>query len=89
MTDNDAEHLMDDFVDQHKRLGPAVATIIADYAATLEQRKVTSPATPTELARLFDEELPEQGIPIEAILEKFTNDVLPHAMQVPSPRYFG
>lgn len=89
MTDNDAEHLMDDFVDQHKRLGPAVATIIADYAATLEQRKVTSPATPTELARLFAEDLPEQGTPIEQILEKFTNDILPHAMQVPSPRYFG
>ena len=89
MTGYQAEQLMDDFVEQHKRLGPAVAAIIADYAATLDQRKVTSPATPGDLGRLFDETLPEHGIAIEEILNAFTSHVLPHAMQVASPRYFG
>lgn len=89
MTEDAAEQLMDDFVEQHKRLGPAVAAIIAEHAATLDDRRVTSPATPSDLARLFDEPLPEQGITIEEILARFTTDVLPHAMQVPSPRYYG
>jgi aromatic-L-amino-acid decarboxylase len=89
MTGYQAEQLMDDFVEQHKRLGPAVAAIITDYAATLDQRKVTSPATPGDLGRLFDETLPEHGIAIEEILNAFTSHVLPHAMQVASPRYFG
>jgi aromatic-L-amino-acid decarboxylase len=80
---------MDDFVEQHKQLGPAVAAIIADHAATLDERSVTSPATPTDLAQLFDEPLPEQGITIKQILTRFTTDVLPHAMQVASPRYYG
>jgi glutamate/tyrosine decarboxylase-like PLP-dependent enzyme len=89
MTGYDAEQLMDDFVQQHQRLGPAVAAIIAEYAATLDERKVTSAATPADLARLFDEDLPERGISIDEILATFTSDVLPHAMQVASPRYFG
>src|SRR4029077_1863269 len=46
-------------------------------------------ATPAELAKLFDEPLPEQGTGLEAILDRFTREVAPHAMGVPSPRYYG
>ena len=89
MTDRLAEQLTDDFVAQHERLGAAVTAIIADYAASLDSRKVTSGAVPADLEKLFDEPLPEQGIAIDEILARFTSDVLPHAMQVPSPRYYG
>ena len=81
--------MTDDLVTQHERLGRAVTTIIADYVATLDSRKVTSTATPQDLLKVFDEPFPEQGIAAEEILARFTNEVLVHAMQVPSPRYFG
>ncbi|MEP6742885.1 MAG: aminotransferase class V-fold PLP-dependent enzyme [bacterium] len=74
---------------QHQRLGLAVTAIIADYVATLDSRKVTSSATPQDLLKIFDEPFPEQGSAAEEILSRFTTDVLEHAMQVPSPRYFG
>jgi aromatic-L-amino-acid decarboxylase len=81
--------MIDDFVEQHRFLGPAVARIVADHVAGLATRRVTPTATPAELEKLFDEPLPEQGIALAEILARFENDVAPNAMGVPSPRYFG
>ncbi|HKO96667.1 MAG TPA: aspartate aminotransferase family protein [Pyrinomonadaceae bacterium] len=81
--------MIDDFVEQHERMGRKVAHIIAEYAKTIDSRKVTSEATPGQLEKLFDEPMPEQGIGDDEIFERYTRDVLAHAMQVPSPRYFG
>jgi aromatic-L-amino-acid decarboxylase len=87
--DDLAEQLSQEFVKQHEQLSRAVSDIITTYVATLDTRPVTSKATPADLEKLFDEPLPERGAGIAEILEKFTGDVLPNAMQVPSPRYFG
>jgi aromatic-L-amino-acid decarboxylase len=81
--------MSDALATQHERLGRAVTAIIADYAATLDSRKVTSSATPQDLQKTFDEPFPEQGMAAEQILARFSDEVLVHAMQVPSPRYFG
>src|SRR5690348_7193642 len=81
--------MIDDFVEQHRLLGNAVPQIINDYAAALDSRRVTPAATPADLERLFDEPLPETGIPIEEILRRFREDIEPNAMGVPSPKYFG
>src|SRR6185369_776386 len=81
--------MIDDFVEQHKFLGQAVARIIADHVAGLATRRVTPTATPAELEKLFDEPLPEKGVALEEILKRFRNDVAPNSMGVPSPRYFG
>jgi aromatic-L-amino-acid decarboxylase len=81
--------MMDDISQQHEMLGQAVTKIIVDLARTLDERPVTSPATPADLEKLFDEPLPVTGISAEEILERFVRDVAPHAMQVPSPRYYG
>ncbi|HKP47182.1 MAG TPA: aminotransferase class I/II-fold pyridoxal phosphate-dependent enzyme, partial [Pyrinomonadaceae bacterium] len=74
---------------QHEELGRAVTEIIANYVATLDARKVTSPAGPQELERMFAEPFPEQATAASDILNRFRDEVLEHAMQVPSPRYFG
>lgn len=74
---------------QHERMGRAVTKLISDHAARLESAPVVSSATPHDLEKLFDEPLPLSGMPAEQIFEKFARDVEPHAMQVPSPRYFG
>src|SRR3989441_3869187 len=75
--------------EQHESLGRAVTKLISDQAAKLDSAPVTSPATPADLRKLFDEPLPLTGIPAEEILSQFARDVAPHAMQIPSPRYFG
>ena len=81
--------MIDDLVEQHKLLGVAVTRMIAEYVATLDSRRVASEATPQDLEKIFDEPLPEKGSKPEEILARFTRDVVTHAMQVPSPRYFG
>src|SRR6267378_7555458 len=79
----------EDLSQLHQRLGQAVTEIITEYVRTLDERPVTSPATPADLEKLFDEPLPETGSGFEEILDRFTSDIAPHAMQVPSPRYYG
>lgn len=78
-----------DIVAEHERLGRAVTEIISEYVRTLDERRVTSEATPAELERLFDEPLPVDGTDADSILKRFTSDVLPHTMQIPGPRYYG
>ncbi|MDX6406488.1 MAG: aromatic-L-amino-acid/L-tryptophan decarboxylase [Blastocatellia bacterium] len=75
--------------EQHKKLGRAVTSLISEHAARLESAPVASSATPAELKRLFDEPMPIVGTPAEELLEQFARDIEPHAMQIPSPRYFG
>ena len=89
MIEDLAGQLTEELVEQHERLGRAVTAIITEYAASLDSRKVTSSATPADLEKMFDEPFPERGINTEEILATFRDEVLPHAMQVPSPRYYG
>src|SRR6266705_640070 len=74
---------------QHERIGHAVTRLISEHAARLDGDAVTSKATPADLAKLFDEPLPLEATPVDDILAQFARDVAPHAMQVPSPHYFG
>ena len=81
--------MIDDFVEQHRLLGKTVPRIVEEFVEALASRRVTPVATPAELEKLFDEPLPEKGMPIDEILQRFREDVAPNAMGVPSPRYFG
>ncbi|HYN86316.1 MAG TPA: pyridoxal-dependent decarboxylase [Pyrinomonadaceae bacterium] len=74
---------------EHERLGRDAVRLISDYARTLDRAPVCSTATPAQLAALFDEPLPREGVSAEEIFERFRRDVLPHAMNIPSPRYYG
>jgi aromatic-L-amino-acid/L-tryptophan decarboxylase len=81
--------MIQDFSEQHQRLGQAATQIIADYARRLDGLPVTSKASPADLVRIFDEPLPESGISSEEIFERFKREIAPHAMQISSPRYYG
>jgi aromatic-L-amino-acid decarboxylase len=81
--------MIEEFVEQHRQLGKAVAEIVSEHVAGLADRRVTPEAAPAQLEKLFDEPLPETGVSIDEILSRFRNDIAPHAMGVPSPRYFG
>lgn len=79
----------DQLREQHEKLGGAVTKLISEHASALDSAPVTSPATPDDLEKLFAEPLPLAGTSAEEVLEQFARKVAPHAMQVPSPRYFG
>jgi glutamate/tyrosine decarboxylase-like PLP-dependent enzyme len=81
--------MLNDIVHQHELLGQAVTRIITEFVAGLDSRRVTPETSPAEIERLFDEPLPEEGVPIENILVRFTKDIAPNSMGVASPRYFG
>jgi aromatic-L-amino-acid decarboxylase len=74
---------------EHERLGRAAAEIVAGFARALEDAPVCSRATPAELERLFDEPLPREGADAASLFARFTRDIVPHSMKIPSPRYFG
>lgn len=80
---------LEDIVEQHERLGRLVTSIIAEFAGSLDTRRVASEATPADLEKLFAEPPPEKGVGVDEILTRFRKEVAPHAMAVPSPRYFG
>jgi aromatic-L-amino-acid decarboxylase len=80
---------IEDISEQHELLGKRVTEIIAGFVRGLDKRSVAPEATPAALEMLFDEPLPEQGNELEAILDRFSRDIAPHAMGVPSPRYYG
>ena len=75
--------------DEHELLGSAAVRLITDYARALDAAPVCSKATPVELEALFDEPLPEEGVGFGEIFEQIGRDLIPHAMNIPSPRYFG
>src|SRR4029450_12297413 len=75
--------------DQHEKLGRAVTKLISEHAGRLDAAPVTSRATPDDLKELFAEPLPQAGMTADEIFDQFARDVVPHAMQVPSPHYFG
>jgi glutamate/tyrosine decarboxylase-like PLP-dependent enzyme len=77
------------FVADHERLGRAAAEIVAGYARSLEARRVCSAATPGDLAELFDEPLPREGGEALEVFQRFAREIVPHAMHIPSPRYYG
>jgi aromatic-L-amino-acid decarboxylase len=74
---------------EHERLGRAVTKIISDYARELDSLPVISDAAPETLEKIFDEPLPVTGASADEILVRFETDIAPHAMQIPSPRYYG
>src|SRR5215210_4386943 len=75
--------------EEHERLGRAAVRLVSDYARSLDAAPVCSKATPEELIELFDEPLPQEGVGFAEIFEQIGRDLIPHAMNIPSPRYFG
>jgi glutamate/tyrosine decarboxylase-like PLP-dependent enzyme len=80
---------LDALAAEHERLGRAATEIVAAHARSLEDAAVCSRATPTELEKLFDEPLPREGTLPEELFARFTREIIPHSMSIPSPRYYG
>jgi len=81
---------MDDFdldPEAVRRLGYRAADLVADHRAGLLQKPVFGKVG--DAAALFDEPLPEDGQPIEAVLEAVRDRVLAHPFGNSHPRFFA
>lgn len=73
----------------------SVAKLFTDLAAgyfessAARQGPVSTPHTAQELARRFDEPLPRWGQPIEAVIERLRDEVIPDCNHLCHPRYMG
>ncbi|MDQ1611297.1 MAG: aromatic-L-amino-acid/L-tryptophan decarboxylase [Pyrinomonadaceae bacterium] len=74
---------------EHEQLGKLATEIIARYARTLDAARVCSEAAPGDLEKMFDEPLPLEGSDAPELFRRFEREVVPHAMNIPSPRYYG
>ena len=72
-----------------REMGHRTIDEIADYYETLEDRPVFSGETPEDVADRFDDPVPENGEEAGAILDRWSEDILPAATHNTSPRYFG
>ncbi|HXY40109.1 MAG TPA: aspartate aminotransferase family protein [Vicinamibacteria bacterium] len=81
---------MDDFdlgPDEVRALGYRAAELVAEHRAQLLQRPVFGKLGTA--AAFFDEPLPEEGLPAEAVLRAVREHVLPHAFGNSHPRFFA
>lgn len=72
-----------------RRLGYAVVDRVVDHLAELGDRRVATPAIPSELRELVAEPLPRSGQGTEDTLERFFDQILPRATLVNHPRFFA
>lgn len=75
--------------DTFRALGHRVIDLIADYFGTIRDVPVFPGRTSTEIAAVFEEPLPERGQDPDAILDAWSEKIVPNATHLGSPRYFG
>src|SRR5215813_5763707 len=63
--------------------------LVARLYAELDDVRVTPAKTRAEIASLFDEPLPKEGQPIEAILREVENNIFANSTLYLSPRFLG
>lgn len=75
--------------EEFRELGYHVIDMIADYYATVRDVPVFPRDTSEDVARVFDEPLPESGQDPRDVVDEWRSKILPHATHLGSPRYFG
>lgn len=75
--------------EEFRTLGYKVIDMIADYYDDIHSVDVFPSIKSSELANLFDERVPKNGIDPEKVIDAWTEKILPHATHLGSPRYFG
>ncbi len=75
--------------EEFRAVGHRAVDEIAAYFEELDDLPVFPGKTPQEVEEVFEEDLPETGQEPDAILDEWTEKVLPNATHNTSPRYFG
>lgn len=72
-----------------KALGYEVIDVLANYYASIRQRRIVSESGSKEIEEVFKERLPQTGQAPEVVFDDWKERVLPHSTHLGSPRYFG
>lgn len=75
--------------EEFRRLGYRVIDMIAGYYDALDDLPVFPARSSADIAVCFNEPLPQEGQPASAILDEWSEKVLPNSTHIGSPRYFG
>ena len=74
---------------EFRTLGHQMVDLLSDYFEHIEEKPVFPDVEPRFLATLFDEPLPADSSPAEAVLEQIQQKLLPYCTHVGHPRYMG
>jgi len=72
-----------------RRIGHSVVESIVRHFETLAERPVVNWAERDEMERLLGGPPPEDGMPLDELLDEFDQNVAPHMSHVDHPRMFG
>lgn len=72
-----------------RRAGHRLVDRMADYLAGVEERSVSTPRTPAQLAARFAGSLPRGGTPEEEVWERVWTEVVGDAIHLAHPMYMG
>ena len=75
--------------EEFRRHGHDVVDWIADYLEHSDRFPVMSPVKPGEIRALVPDHAPEEGEPMETILEDFRRDIMPGVTHWNHPRFFA
>ena len=75
--------------EEMRALGYRVVDILTEHLATLPQQRVGAKAVPERIYDQLSEPPPEQGVPIDRLLDQLCRDILPKTMHVNHPRFFA
>ncbi len=75
--------------EEMRTLGYRVVDLLVDHFAEGEEESLGGSPSREELEARLREDLPEEGTPPEAVLDRVEEDVLPNTMRVDHPRFFG
>ncbi len=84
-----ADQPFDPTAEAVRAMGADVAQWVAEHFAAVRTLPVVPDVTPPQTFALFDEPVPEDGVPWPDLLARFKRDVVANSFHLPSPRYFG
>ena len=75
--------------DEMRRLGYRVIDLLVDHFANHAASEAGRKGQPRELKALLAGGMPEEGIPVDTVLERLTTEILPNRLHVDHPRFFA
>ena len=74
---------------EFRTIGHSMIDWIADYLENIEDKKLFPDVEPAFLHDLFDEPIPQTGLPAESVIAELQQKLLPYCTHVNHPGYFG